>query len=731
MVVQSTSGNQQAPQQARQRRPRRAQVQVNVVPATTPRGTRNNNGGARVRVLPNQGAPRRGVRNRTGFVNRVVYQKVTTTLGTIGNNTTNEIETEMCTIINPSLMREQTGSNQFGPLTVMAAQYSMWKVRRITLRLKPLVGNNAANGTVIRASYNPTTGAGQTSWSSLGARKHMDAAIGQPTTFTLTEREVKGPKGGWFYTNTTNDASASSGGVISLHSLGKTTNPYTNTDYSGPLFLVEVDTEWLFKDYMQQPGLLQMVKGETSENAKIKVDPATGKIQMEVDRGARLAAAATNPGAAEVIWMVTDTIINAGTQAFPPPFNWLFRGGWWFLKRVLNAPVNGNSVTFDVFPSMADAQGNRYIYSDQSNAADVPIQTVQYQQITPGNTGLPSLAFTARGSAAGQATYVVDNMHTLYKEGGTWKRVPAQPVWFQKKTITSSDRGIKFVAGNNRITTYNVFEAGVDAPPPTSGVPVYMQDTAQTQVGYAVAGTHADLESTRQIHLTSILFYATASRSYTYNTSNDGNFIRAQLQQNAYVQTFTTGSNEITELRLTIESGKWYVAQFLSDGEWTRAFMIGGVPAYVPRDAWTTTTQQYGIDSTQGDINGGFPLGYMARLHMSPLEGDDVTTFTPQVLAEFVDAVSDLGASGTQDEEDLYYDEPPLSVLEVLPSAQPMYETLIQQGTTQRKAALAVNQVYPSAPYQDFVATYHDSLVNGLNPEDARAAALRAVGVSE
>nr|WDW25711.1 MAG: capsid protein [Canine astrovirus] len=726
VVVQSTSGNQQAAAPPRQRRGRRPTVNVNV-------NTRPQQQAQRQRTNTNVRMRNNGrVRGRQQGASQPIYHKVTTTLGTVGSNTSNDIETEMCTIINPALMREQTGSNNFGPLGVVASQYSLWKIKRIVVRLKPLVGNNAANGTMVRVSYNPSTGAGQSSWSSLGARKHADAAIGQARNFTLTEREVKGPKGGWFFTNTTNDVTSSSGGVINIHSLGKTTNPYTNTPFSGPLFLVEVDTEWEFKDYLQQPGLLQMIKGETSENAKIKVDPATGKIQMEVDRTARLAASATNPGAAEVIWMITDTIIDAGTAAFPPPFNWLFRGGWWFLKKVLNAPVNGTSVTFDVFPSMTDAQNNRYIYSDQSNAAEVNIQTVQYQQVTPGNTGLPSLTFGTRGTAAGQTNYRVDSLHTLYKEGGTWKRVPAQPVWFQKKNYTDSDRGIKFVAGNKRITTYNLFEAGVDAPIPSSGIPVYMQDTAQVQVGLAVAGAHADLAATRQIHLTSILFYATQSRTFTYNSSNDGVFYRAQLTQDAYVQRFTRGSNEITELRMVVEQGKWYVAQFLSDGEWIEAFIIGGVPAYKPRDAWTATPQTSDIDSTQGDINGGFPLGYMARLHVSPFQQADITVETPTTFAErYVDALPDFDQdpsdeedSPTNEEDTLYFDEPPVEVLQVEPEVEGMYNMLVANGATHRQAALAVNQIKPSKTYEDFVAKYHDSLVDGFSPAQARANAL-------
>nr|WDD45019.1 ORF2 [Bovine astrovirus] len=724
-------GKRQRQQQAPRRR--RGRVQVQTVQAQGMSSNKKNKAGRRFPRGPN-------------VDHRIVHQKVTTTLGTVGANTSNEVEVELNAIINPSVMKEQTGSNNFGPLNVLASQYSMWKLTKMVVRLKSLVGNNAATGTMTRVSYNPTTGAGQSSWSSLGARKHRDVNIGRDGNFVLTQRDVKGPKGGWFYTNTTNDATASCGGVINIHSLGKTTNPYTNANYNGPLFLVEVDTEWQFKDYLQQPGLLSMIKGDASEAAKIKVDSATGKIQMEVDRGLRLAESATNPGAAEVIWLVTDTIIQAGTAAFPPPFNWLFRGGWWFLKRVLNAPVNGAAVVFDVFPSMSDAQNNRYIYCDQNNFQAVIIDTVQYQQVTPGNTGLASQSFTARGSSSGQAGYRVDSLRVLY----SGELLPAQPVWIQKKNVTSSDRGIKFKAGNQRITTYNVFEAQVDAPEPTDGVPVYLQSSREEKVGIAVAGTHADLADSREVHLTSILFFATASQAYTYDTNNDGVFIRAELKHETYTQKLVTGSNDISTHRIQITAGKWYVAQFFSDGTWTRAFNIGGVPAYVPERAWTNAPQEYPITATEGDVNGGFPLGYLARLYVAPLATNDVTV----QQSRGVDAIQALAATldlgpdeyydmppleededaDDEDDEDTTdadlelgpmddYDDPPMSRLVVHPDVQKTYEILCELHP-EREARLAVNRLKPSDEYSEFTRLYHDALVDGLSPRAARAYAL-------
>nr|BAS29630.1 ORF2 [Bovine astrovirus] len=716
-------------QQARVPRRRRGRVQVQAVQA---QGVPSNRKNKVVRRFP------RG----PNVDHRIIHQKVTTTLGTVGANTSNEVEVELNAIVNPSIMKEQTGSNNFGPLTVLASQYAMWKLTRMVVKLKPLVGNNAATGTMTRVSYNPTTGAGQTSWSSLGARKHQDVNIGRDGNFVLTQRDVKGPKGGWFYTNTTNDATASCGGVINIHSLGKTTNPYTNTDYNGPLFLVEVDTHWQFKEYLQQPGLLNMIKGDASEAAQIKVDPATGKIQMEVTRGMRLAEVATNPGASEVIWLVTDTIIQAGASALPPPFGWLFRGGWWFLKRVLNAPVNGASVTFDVYPSMSDAQNSRYIYCDQNNFQPVNIGTVQYQQITPGNTGLASQTFTDQGSSSGQVGYRVDSLKSLYNSGSAYELVPSQPVWLQKQNYTKSERGIKFKSATQYITTYNVMEAEVDAMPPNDGVPVFFAwPGGEKQIGIAIAGSHVDIEGTDEFHLTNILFHATTDEAYIFNNTNDGSFVRAELKHETYTQTFEVSANLVTNTRVQVKSGRWYVAQFLCEGVWQRAVIIGGVPAYEPQNAWQATARTKRIPFSAGNVNMGFPLGYMARLHLTPFQNytvtDQVNNGDPiealaATLVEASDVFHDLPAlEGDDDytdrELELHpsddYDVPPISRCVVHPEVQDVYELLLKTHP-EREARLAVNQLKPSDEYSNFTALYHDALVDGLSPRSARAYAL-------
>lgn len=202
-----------------------------------------------VRVLPSQNQGRRRFPRRQGVGSRIVFQKINSTLGTVGSNGSGQIECELTCLMNPSTMKEATGSNSFTPLGIYASTYSLFRMTRCTVTLKPIVGDNAVCGTVCRVSWNPTSAPSQTSWSALGARKHADVTLGKMGRFVLTSKDLVGPKGGWFKTNTKGDPMMSFAGTIEIHTLGKTTSPYTNTEFTGGLFLVELESQWQFKDY--------------------------------------------------------------------------------------------------------------------------------------------------------------------------------------------------------------------------------------------------------------------------------------------------------------------------------------------------------------------------------------------------------------------------------------------------------------------------------------------------
>nr|ULR75174.1 structural protein [Porcupine astrovirus 1] len=60
----------------------------------------------------------------------------------------------------------------------------------------------------------------------------------------------------------------------------------------------------------------------------------------------------------EVIWRAADVGVKVLTSNLPPPLSWLIGGGWWFMKRVFNAPVDGNDYTYYLYTTANDAELN-------------------------------------------------------------------------------------------------------------------------------------------------------------------------------------------------------------------------------------------------------------------------------------------------------------------------------------------------------------------------------------
>lgn len=353
---------------------------------------------------------RRRSRNAQRQAPREVVQTVTATLGTVGANQGNQVELEMAALLSPALIKETTGSNAFGPLQMYASTHAMWRVDRLTLKLTPLVGASAVSGTAVRASLNMTSGPAAPAWSALGARKHVDTNPGRQASFTLTAADIPGPKQGWFLTNTKQDAGFSVGGAIEIHTLGQTMSTYQNKPYNGPLFLAEVTGTWRFKNYEPQPGMLNLLKTEVKEPAgTVKIHSKPGEpVTLSIPEESTFAGlerlnptASATPG--EIIWEVVDSAAKAVSGLLPQPWQWLFKGGWFFLKRIANRkPVgaasvagepDGGEVTFRVYASIADAQNDvPCIASSAASTQSMQTEGLKISQVTPGTIGMPETA---------------------------------------------------------------------------------------------------------------------------------------------------------------------------------------------------------------------------------------------------------------------------------------------------------------------------------------------------
>lgn len=710
-----------------------------------------------VRVLSNKNQGRRRNPGAQGFGNRMVVQKIVTTLGTVGSNGSGSIETELAVLLNPSTMKETTGSNTYGPVQIYASTYSLFSIRSLRLHLKPLVGGSAVSGTVVRASWNPTSNPTQMSWSALGARKHSDTTPGREGRFILTAKDLKGPKDGWYRTNTKGEPMLSFAGSLEIHTFGETRSTYQNGQFTGGLFLAELEVVWAFKDYAQQPGLVNLLKGDSTGNTTVSTDQ-DGKLILSTPSTSRLARAARTTTASEIIWMVTDAIVQTAASGFPPPFSWLIKGGWWFLKRIAGAPSRSGTEQFTIYASINDARANVPCISSSLNASPISIGQLHFQQITPGNTGIgddiPSMrAIDYPTQPEPTQCYVTSS--TMIKLG-TEQVIPSACVWYNKNGGQNHAQGIGFKFGNTKVATFNIYKVAVttnagpiDPSMFPNTIPFYLFTTQEWDLGRAVASSyHKIQEPNESIWVSNVLFYVDTARKHPYDGLWNTTSVTYPNGANTYTATIATTSASNSRLTVNLEQGGWYIAQFVIQGIITGQYSVGGnVIASIGRDAVTQGSHTF--TPAVGSM-GSLPT-YMSAPQLTPFTTTTITSdasssreldlepsfgcddsfeFPPPPINEDPDDEGDEFEDPDDDDDeelelgpDDHYSDPPLSRLVVRPEAQLLYENLAEQFPD-RVARLAVNQLHPSDEYSSFTELYHDALADGLSPRAARAYAL-------
>lgn len=732
----------------------------------------------------------------------MVVQKIVSTLGTVGANGSGNIETEMALLLNPCTMKEATGSNNFGPLQILASTYTLYKITSLKLHLKPLVGGSAVSGTVVRMSWNPTSNPTQTSWSALGARIHSDTTPGRDGHFVLPAKHLKGPKDGWYRTNTKGEPMMAFAGSIEIHTLGATMRTYQSGPYEGGLFLAEMEITWAFKDYSQQPGLMNLVKGDSSGDSQITTD-SNGKLLLQVPAASALARAASTTTASEIIWMVTDAIIQSAAQAIPPPFGWLIRGGWWFLKRIAGAPARSGYETFEIYSSINDARAGAPCIADTTNQTSINVGQLHFQQITPGNVGI--------GSGIPQARELIDRWYPVDKAfvpistrrlkwNSRTDYVPGFDVWYQIKTGEQElGEGLAFRADGVIRSTYNIMEVTFADPPDVnkffSKIPIMIKtSTAEVVAAVAVAKSHSSVTGTDSgvtatWRVDTFLAYGVRTEGADFTRHWKGAIMRYPVDGTYQGEFNIPVDTSHGIVRTQIDEGKWYAIQYTCfttpDTPITKEFVCGDeVVGVLPSRTIVLGPRRFSVGDFNGDssllpvygagicfrpfrsneINvrtvsntleapiepvGGItlPIGSTAQVsgnitygdqqyplhHLHPSFGcDDVLEFPPppsgEELADEEEFEDPEDPEEDEDEElelgpDDDYSDPPISRLVVVPEAQQLYEQL-RANFPEREARLAVNQLNPSGEYMQFTAMYHNALVDGLSPRDARAFAL-------
>lgn len=579
-------------------------------------------------------------------------QKITATLGTVGANSGDKIELEMSALINPALMRESTGSNAYGPIQMYAANYNLWRIRHMTLRLNPLVGGSAVSGTAIRASLNLSGQPGSPNWSALGARFHKDTTPGRPLVMRIPGSRLLGPKEGWFLCNTKNDPQLCIGGSLEIHSYGKTMSTYQSTDYTGPLFLAELEAVWQFKNYNPEPGMLNLVKMDIKEDPqRVKIHSNPGEpIVMSIPSDSSMSRAilqtdvAADASPSELIWQICDAAIDAATPVFPPPFSWLFKCGWWFIKRIANKNQNINDVqgqpnpgelTFQVFQSISDAQnGVPCISNGTTSTVITNINELQLTQITPGNTGIQQETLAGlRRIAPATGDPVQISSPSLFGQpalsGHIYanNKVPVnslvmQAIDTQKKVYSYSVRHLlnpEFTQNGNLIQPDEI-----DLP----SYPIkYKEGASYGDLGKVYLASFFQTAESPKIHWTTCCWKATTTRDVKLQGGGDNNrndkflfFSPRQSQTNPNLPTTTyylqvSGATSLAQTTYRVEKDQWYLSTFVAAGNSRQEFANYGVPYYLSQ---VFEVDEGNYEPTQVAYNVGAMMNTATPLILNP-----------------------------------------------------------------------------------------------------------------
>lgn len=690
-----------------------------------------------------------------------IVQRATATLGPVQPNQSGNLELEFQMCLNPSLVKESTGSNQFGPIQISASTYSLWKLRSAIFSFQPLVGSSAVSGTVYRISLNLSGSPGSNSWSALGARHHMDVTPGQARKFFVPKKMLQGTKEGWFMTDPKADPTNSLGGSIEVHSLGRTMSTYQSTQFSGDLFLLEMTATWEFTNYNVQPGLLTMVKDEHQSKVELTSEGNGSPLIMEVPVNSTLSnytggathATSANGTLGETIWSIVDTGVNTLSGAVPQPFGWLIKGGWWFVRRILGRKVNASNeevAQFYVYQTLADAQNDNRCITTSSDTATVSTGEYSIQQITPGNVGLPDSPPTSGSLPVIQPFDPTQNFNVVTRYQQLLR--PTTPVTnqfvvnlAQGGTISSSIRIPRSSGPDPFFFSVAKLEGPIfmqdgqvmnpDVSTFSTGLPLVIRTTdttTQFATAVAYASYNVDFVNGHIIRLVHLLAYNVATQVITVSVES------TKLQNLLLSPAWVTSTDNPPQLRSVLEvatiTGQTYAESVTLPANSWLLFTTAGS---------SDVSQLYGIDFGNNNhiadfsdhvaatnIPGDTPWNPLSTgWRLSPIPRSTQRIHWDYRAYDEVDdkpSIPEL-SDDEWDVSDVDDDDgPPLGILEsVTDAGRVLYDKLRKLGLTHRVALTSTQAAEPSPAFRVWQTTYHDALVDGNSPPTARHVAYR------
>ncbi|UZG75482.1 ORF2 [Porcine astrovirus 1] len=683
-----------------------------------------------------------------------IRQRATATLGTIGSNSSGKTELEACILTNPVLVKDNTGNNTFGPIVALGAQYSLWRVRFLQIKFTPMVGQSAVTGTVVRASLNPTATPSSTGWSGLGARRHIDIVVGKAATFNLKASDLSGPREGWWLTNTNDSGDSTLGPSIEIHTLGTTMSAYQSKEFTGGLFLCELRAEWEFSGYAANPALLSLEKNR-EDDVEVSFEGNQGEpLTMEVTESSLFNTIATRRSTfprgvaraeqtkSETIWQIVDTAVSAADAIIPPPFNWLVRGGYWFVKKLAGRTRMRNgkpTSSYVCYASYQDALSDKPAICTGAAASsyygrETTVKAnLHFTQMNEPSTGIGETPVTFRSyrAAPSDVNYLRFKPLTLdAPPTGAGQHVSQRVVLaktYSNDTLTvargTNSTKIHYVVKVNDPTWYSPDWEPTTTPTP---IPDVVVKRGNTICGEVVAAYQAHMWGTHFATAFVVIMTSGATPSCTtsYRLIKDAGAHHLKTAQGGDGLTWhlTTGETYLMMAFGTHNSQQgewvWYNLEMKNNYEiynspLTPCLLLAQDNFHVviptKRELIPLTPQELYMNGTRDET----PAPTEPPAELSEDVGDDETEYESD--DEELDHFDLHDSSGSEPEDE-----------DVENSRITLMNTLTNQGMDIARAAKISKRAFPTLAEKTRKSVFMDSLISGCGPSSAWSEACKA-----
>nr|WPR17459.1 MAG: capsid protein [Avian astrovirus 15] len=402
------------------------------------------------------------------------------TLGPVFGNVTNSLAKQQRVWLNPVLLKPADASNDTTPLTTRGSMYNLYRITSVRVKVKPLVGNSNVNGTLVIADLdNDPNSAKPDTIDSVKARPHREAPVGSFIDWHIPGRQLVGPRGGWWVTDTNESPGASLGPAINISTYLQTFNlmgtksgpgaSMETTTYNGPIGLAELEVSYLFSNLDPKPALAHLIRKEgemETQDAKL-VTLSDGTVAMEVNQTSLFArsidqvedrsrkrmrdAPTATKDKGNSIWAVGSEVVGAVASVLGP-WGWLLKGGWWCVRKIFGVTelrlADGKRLAatksyYSIYPSVDDAQRDipiRGAVTGQGASSAFPSGYYYWQQLNADNLNIdyvmPGAGYTdgpedpdnpindvctfLPSSQAGEPTNKLPTLYNYTVDGG-WK----------------------------------------------------------------------------------------------------------------------------------------------------------------------------------------------------------------------------------------------------------------------------------------------------------------------